>query len=176
MTPQQATRANAQSGVREVEEESPAALSGFHPLVEAGRINRLSLNHQQLPLQAHNIPYPTSSKGIVAALIGMLFLGGGTAYGTVSSIQTKDEMRDILAAHMKEGHPEIKEMERSMIELQFMVKELKVLNDRMVRRADLTLLLVFFNQEMVEYIENGRKGQAPVMPPQIKQLQFELIR
>ena len=177
MSAQTLTRVNSNSSdIREINEEMlHADVSGIRTVLEAGerterRINRTTLSQipNQLPMN--------NPKSLLVALIAMLFLGGGTAYGTVTSIQSKDEMRAILADHMREGHPEIKEMERNMIELQFLVKELKVLNDRIVRRADLTLLLVSYNQEMVEYIENGRKGPAPLMPSQIKQLQFELIR
>lgn len=120
--------------------------------------------------------YPPTNPRTIGAIVAMVLLGGGTAYGTATTVQYKNEMQFMIREHMGEGHPEIKELEKRVGEMERMMREMAVSNERMLKRADITLLLLMYNQEFVAYINNGKKGEPPAMPAELKRLQFDLIQ
>ena len=120
--------------------------------------------------------YRRTNPKTIGALLGMTVLGSGTIYGAATNIETRKEMSEMLGDHMHSGHPEVREMEFKLREVEMMMKEVKTGLDRMTRRADLTLLMVVYNQEVTAYLLNGKQGEIPRMPSKISDLQFELSR
>lgn len=120
--------------------------------------------------------YRSTSPKTIGALLGITVLSGGTIYGAASNIETRQEMAQMLGDHMHSGHPEMRDMEKKLSEVEYMIKAMSLDLERMTRRADLTLLMVVYNQEVTAYLLNGKKGEIPRMPPKINELQFELSR
>lgn len=123
--------------------------------------------------QLINNGVPANARTVYGGIIGLLLLllGSGTTIYT-----TKEDTRELLDRHMQEGHPQIKQLEDKVREMETNWKKVADSQERMGKHIYSQALKLDYTITLLRWANNGKTGPEPEYPKEIQILQYEVMK